>query len=105
MPALDFDSAGNLTVAFYDRRRDTSNLLYDQYMARINSNGSPLQANTKVSTFQSDPTKYTLYRSFIGDYQDVWDQNISNVDNFFSSWVGIPVATGIGDIYLSTIVP
>ena len=104
-PALDFDSSGNLTVTFYDRRNDANNLLYYEYMARINSNGSPLQANTRVGTFQSDPTKYTLYPSFIGDYQDVWNQTISNVDNFFSAWTGIPVSTGFGDIYLSNIVP
>jgi hypothetical protein len=127
MPALDFDSAGNMTVTFYDRRRDSSNnILYDQYMARINSSGSPLQANARVSTFQSDPSKYTLYPGFIGDYQDIWEQTISNVDTFFSSWAGIPghcsnsVTTSctqssncpsggtcifIGDIYMSTIVP
>ena len=105
MPALDFDLTGNLTVTFYDRRNDTNNIKYHQYMAHIDSNGSPLQANTRVSTFQSDPTKYTQYPCFIGDYQDIWDQTISNVDNYFSAWVGIPVSTGIGDIYLSTIVP
>jgi hypothetical protein len=106
MPALDFDLTGNMTVTFYDRRDDTNNIKYNVYMARIDSNGNPLQANTRVSTFQSDPTKYTgYYPDFIGDYQDIWDQTISNVDNYFSAWVGIPVTSGVGDIYMSTVVP
>ena len=106
MPALDFDLSGDLTVTFYDRRGDPNNILYNEYMARIASTGSPLQANTLVSTFQSDPTKYTgHYPGFIGDYHDIWDQTISNIDNYFSAWVGIPTTTGIGDIYMTTIVP
>ncbi|MDA8241407.1 MAG: sialidase family protein [Nitrospiraceae bacterium] len=103
MPALDFDSTGNLTVTFYDRRDDANNIKYYPYIARIDSTGRLRQANMRASTFQSDPTKYTQYPCFIGDYHDIWDQTISNVDNYFSAWVGIPAS--IGDIYLSTIVP
>lgn len=104
MPALDFDSSGNLIVTFYDRRDDPNNLLYHEYMSHIDSAGNRLEANQRVSTFQSNPGNYNSgqYKYFIGDYQDIWDQTISGVNNYFSSWVGIPVR---GDIYLSTILP
>ncbi|MDA8241126.1 MAG: sialidase family protein [Nitrospiraceae bacterium] len=105
LPALDFDLTGSLTVTFYDKRDDTNNIRYYEYMSRIDSTGRLLQGNTRVSTFQSDPTRYTQYPCFIGDYQDIWDQTISNVNNYFPAWVGIPVTSGIGDIYMSTIVP
>ncbi len=75
MPGIDFDTTGNLVVTFYDRRDDPNNLLYHLYMAHINSSGTRLEPTARVSTFQTDPTRYTgTYRSFIGDYQDLWYQ-------------------------------
>ncbi len=53
MPALDFDSSGNLVVTFYDRRDDPNNLLYHLYMAHIDSNGTRLEPTSRVSNFQS----------------------------------------------------
>lgn len=103
LPALDFDRSGNLVVTFYDRRDDGNNILYHEYMARIDSSGNPLQSNTRVSASQTDPRYYTQYPCFIGDYQDIWEQTISNTDKFFSSRVGITNA--VGDIYISEIVP
>ena|GEM_PF-2972101 len=55
MPALDFDSTGNMTVTFYDRRDDRQNIRYHLYSARINSGGNRLEPNIRVSAFQSDP--------------------------------------------------
>ena len=100
MPALDFDGTGNLIVTFYDRRDDPNNLLYHEYMAHIDSNGNLLEPNTRVSTFQSNPLNYP--HSFIGDYQDIWDQSFSTGEFYLSGWVGIP---SVGDIYLSGIQP
>ena len=87
MPALDFDGTGNLIVTFYDRRDDPNNLLYHEYMAHIDSNGNLLEPNTRVSTFQSNPLNYP--HSFIGDYQDIWDQSFSTGEFYLSGWVGI----------------
>lgn len=101
MPALDFDTTGNMAVTFYDRRDDINNKLYHLYMARINSNGQNLQPNARISTFQSNPAIYTQYQNFIGDYQDLWDQS-SGGENYYSAWVGIP---STGDIFMSVIVP
>jgi hypothetical protein len=100
MPALDFDSTGNLIVTFYDRRDDPNNILYHEYMAHIDSNGNLLEPNARVSTFQSNPQNYP--HSFIGDYQDIWDQSFSSGEFYLSAWVGIP---NVGDIYLSGIQP
>jgi hypothetical protein len=104
-PALDFDSSGNMLVTFYDRRGDTQNIKYDLYSARIDSSGNRLEPNVRVSTFQSDPTKYTKdtgEANSIGDYQDVWLQSQSGVEYYFPSWVGIP---NNGDIWMSAIQP
>lgn len=103
MPALDFDSSGNLKVIFYDRRDDPNNLLYHQYIAHIDSNGNNLKPNERVSTFQSDPEGYRDH--FIGDYQDIWDWTFSSGEKYHSAWVGIGIPADTGDIYLSGIEP
>lgn len=104
MPALDFDTSGNLKVTFYDRRDDTNptnpNLLYHLYVAHIDSNGNNLRANERVSTFQSNPQAYCF--SFIGDYQDIWDWTFSSGEKYNASWIGIP---SVGDVYLLGILP
>ena len=102
MPALDFDLTGNMIVTFYDRRDDSQNILYHLYSARIDSSGNRLEPNIRVSTFQSDPRKYTVDKNFIGDYHDVWCQAHSGVEYYFPSWVGI---TNVGDIWMSAIQP
>ena len=81
-----------------NRRDDLNNRLYHLYMAHINSNGTRLEPTTRVSTFQSDPSKYTgSFPGFIGDYQDIWYQTgFSTGAWFLSSSVGIP---SVGDIY------
>jgi hypothetical protein len=98
MPALDFDSTGNLVVTFYDRRDDPNNMLYHLYMAHIYSTGTRLAPTSRVSTFQSDPTEYTGdFPSFIGDYQDLWLQTgFPSGAWYLSGSVGIP---SVGDIY------
>ncbi len=105
MPALDFDSTGNMIVTFYDRRDDWQNIGYHLYSARINSGGNRLEPNIRVSTFQSDPRKYPYTvdgKYFIGDYQDVWSQDFGGVEYYLPSWVGIP---DDGDIWISAIQP
>jgi hypothetical protein len=100
MPALDYDSNGNVIVGFYDRRDDPSNLRYHLYVSHINATGGSLEPNLRVSTFQSDPTSYP----FIGDYQDIWcePETGTGTDYFLDSWVGIS-SQPIQDIYLSLI--
>ncbi len=98
MPALDFDSSGNVLVTYYDRQNDcTNNLKYDEYYTKIDSTGSQLVAPTKASSFQSDPSDNTFlggtineYR-FIGDYQQIWCDGGSPI-TWHSAWIGAPVS-------------
>jgi len=95
-----------MIVTFYDRRDDPGNLIYHEYMSRISPTGTLLEPNTRVSTFQSDPSAYEYwplpYWIFIGDYQDIWDWTFIPGEYYIPSWVGIP---SVGDIYLSVIQP
>jgi hypothetical protein len=104
MPALDYDTNGNVIVSFYDRRDDSSNIKYHMYVSHISATGGSLGPNLRVSTFQSDPTPYP--NKFIGDYQDIWcePETGTGTDYFLDSWVGIS-SQSIGDIYLSLIGP
>jgi hypothetical protein len=106
MPALDYDSSGNLIVTYYDRQGDclnNSNSLYDLYYTKIDSTGSSLQSPTRASTFQSDPSRNTFTGinnttySFIGDYQGLWSDDNSPVI-WHSAWIGAP-ANGSSDTY------
>jgi hypothetical protein len=47
-PALDVDRAGNVWVAYYDRRRDTRNLLIDTFLAK-SSNGGGTWTNSRLT--------------------------------------------------------
>ena len=106
MPALDYNSAGNVMITFYDRRDDgTQNLLYQHYVAEVDASGNPLDINRPVSTFSSDPrvhTSTTGYAGFIGDYHDVWTFSYPEGERTTSVWIGIPGATP-GEAYLSKI--
>jgi hypothetical protein len=111
MPALDYDSSGNLIATFYDRRHEQSaNFYYDLYMAHISAQGGSLGPNARVSSVLSDPNVYHRNLKFIGDYQDVWCETEvgGGIDYFLGAWVGIPIrpeGSGPGDIYFSLIQP
>lgn len=47
-PALDVDRAGNVWLAYYDRRRDTRNLLIDTFLAK-SSNGGGTWTNSRLT--------------------------------------------------------
>jgi hypothetical protein len=47
-PALDVDRAGNVWVAYYDRRRDSRNLLIDAFLAK-SSNGGGTWTNSRLT--------------------------------------------------------
>ena len=106
LPALDFDTSGNLIVTFYDRRNDgAANMKFHEYMSRIDPNGNRLQPDTRISADPFDPRTYTDKPSFVGDYQDIWDWTYTFGQYYVSVWVGLTKATGYGDIYLSAIQP
>jgi hypothetical protein len=103
MPSIDFNSSGNLVVPFYDRRNDGSNLLYDEYAAYITPNGTSIQPNLKLSTFQSNPQNSgSYYPGFIGDYQDVWDDYYPDGESATSAWIAV-LGTGPSEDYLTRI--
>ncbi len=81
MPAIDFNSAGNVVIAFYDRRDDPQNIKYHEYYAYLNVDGARLEANTRITTTPSDPTDIHATAGavvdFIGDYQSLWDWTYS----------------------------
>jgi hypothetical protein len=102
MPALDFDTSGNVLVTWYDRKDDSGNILYHQYLTYVTSDGLRLQAPTRVSSFQSNPMAGPQ-PGFVGDYQDVWDWTFSSGEKYHNVWVGIPTSTDIANIYVSGI--
>jgi hypothetical protein len=104
MPALDFDSTGNVTVTFYDRREDPGNLLFKLYGAHIRPDGTAIHPNFVVNSgFQSNPNDLPLFSGnthFIGDYHDMWSWTFSGTEQYFPAYVGIQ---GAADIYVSRI--
>ena len=102
MPAIDFFSSGNSVVTFYDRR-NTNNILYDQYMAYIDGNGNLLEPNKRIGTIRSNPQQNP--NAFIGDYQDVWVHNYSDGQSASNAWVGTADTVNPTDVFLSRIFP
>jgi len=96
LPALDFDSTGNVMSTFYDRRNGGTG--YRLYRAYINDVGTALLANQDVSTVTHTTT------DFIGDYHEIWNTNINGISTWISSWVGVNNASN-RDIFLSPIRP
>lgn len=99
MPALDFNSQGNVVVTYYDRHADPSNLAYRGYEAFINASGTRLDANDQwMGGFDSTVPA----NGFIGDYQGVWDWTYATGgERAIGSWIGI---TGtINDNWLTQI--
>lgn len=101
-PALDFDTTGDYLVVFYDRSQDTTNLLYREAWAHINSSGTRLNSGFVASVFDSDPSEVYSPGSlcFKGEYQDVWFWGYSDADGprFHALWTGHPVsATNVDD--------
>jgi hypothetical protein len=105
-PGIDFNAAGNMVVAFYDRRNDTTNIRYEDYFAYISPSGAPLHGNVRISTFATDPRQYTAATgaaSFVGDYREVWDWPYADGETAVAAWIGIPPLTVVGDAYATRI--
>lgn len=56
MPAIAVDETGNVHVAFFDRRNDPENLLYDIYYTSSADSGNNWTSNVRVSNISSDPS-------------------------------------------------
>jgi hypothetical protein len=98
MPAIDFNTLGNVVITYYDRHADNTNTSYRTYEAYLTPTGTRIDATDQdLSRFDSTPP----LNSFIGDYQDVWDWPFSGGEKATSSWVGI--SAGTFDIWLSRI--
>lgn len=120
MPAIDFNSNGNVVIAFYDRRDDLAsvcldqngnmqaNVCYHQYFAYVYPDGTPIpnEPNRRMSSFASNPGYHDGSdgpANFIGDYQDIWDHQFPEGEKATSGWIGIRDSVNIGDPYLSRI--
>ncbi len=103
LPALDFDSAGNVLVTFLDRRDDPDNLAYRLYRAWIDADGSALAPNRAVAPFSSTPARGAPLPGFLGDYHETWMTPVNGVATWFSAWIG---EGGDGpDVFVSAIRP
>ena len=56
MPAVAVDETGAIHVAFFDRRNDPNNLLYDVYYSSSSDFGETWTPNVRVSNISSDPS-------------------------------------------------
>ena len=59
---------GVISVIFYDRRNDPSNLLMDVYMAQSFDGGSTFEPNVRITTVSSDPTAGSARAGLLGEY-------------------------------------
>ncbi len=107
MPAIDFNSAGNVVIAFYDRRDDPQNKKYHEYYAYLNVDGVRLEPNTRITSSQSDPTLISTVAGadafFIGDYQSLWDWSYSFGERAVPAFVTVPGPDN-GEVNLARIV-
>jgi hypothetical protein len=59
---------GVVSVVFYDRRNDPSNLLMDLYLTQSFDGGVTFEPNVRVTTVSSDPTAGSARAGIIGEY-------------------------------------
>jgi hypothetical protein len=110
MPALDYTSAGNIIVAYYDRRDDVSNNVYNniryrEYYTYLTSSGAHVnsQADFAASPAGMDPSIMSWYGQGVGDYQDVWDDNYYlETERASSAWIGA-VTSLRSDLFFSRV--
>ncbi|HBC47636.1 MAG TPA: hypothetical protein DCZ43_11360, partial [candidate division Zixibacteria bacterium] len=57
MPTVAVDELGTVHVAFFDRRNDPNNLLYDVYYTSSSDLGYTWSPNVRVTTASSDPSQ------------------------------------------------
>jgi hypothetical protein len=67
-PAIAVDSAGVVTVSFFDRRADPGSQLYDVYVTQSLDGGLSFRRNVKVSLETSNAALDGFGGAFIGDY-------------------------------------
>ncbi len=73
-PWTTVDTSGVVTVVFYDRRNDPSNLLMDLYFTQSADGGTSWTPNQRITTVSSDPTAGSR-AGLIGEYIGLisWD--------------------------------
>ncbi len=96
MPAIDFNQAGDVIVTYYDRRDDSANTNYREYVTVMASDGSSRSYESQVI---GAPVSNPNGRS-IGDYQDVWVDNYPDGQSASFPWIGFPT-TLVNDLYFS----
>lgn len=95
MPALDFNSAGNVIITYYDRHNDPGNSAYRAYEKVVTYQGNPVDVTDQLMggdfTLVASPGLGGAGQApFIGDFQDVWDWTFADGEKATSSWIGIP---------------
>jgi hypothetical protein len=91
-PALDYNkTTGNVIIPYYHSHspapQSASNVVYDENVASVSATGTLLQTVT-VSPHSSISNQQSFQPGFLGDYQDVWDDNFAGVESALGAWVG-----------------
>jgi hypothetical protein len=102
MPALDSDTSGNVSITFYSSYGITGNAQYREWRAFRSFSGAVVTANKALASLWSDPSHYTIYPYFIGDYQDGTSIRGLGYNEYVPAWVGID-AISHGGIYLTDV--
>jgi hypothetical protein len=98
-PQIAVAPNGVVSVMFFDRRRDSSNLLIDVYLAQSTDGGQTFHPNVRVTNAASDPSVDAPIPSdgtnvtFFGDYQGL------AVDNHFAHVFWNDTRTGSQEIF------
>ena len=108
VPGIDFNTAGNVAVTYFDRR-NTNNVNYEQYMSYVFTNGDRIHPDVVVSPAVSDPTllpdfdgNLAGHQAFIADYQEVWIDNYPQGERGISAWIRV-LGNNWTDLFLSEI--
>lgn len=109
-PALDADAAGNVLLAWYDRRNDAGNVDYQQFAEYISPTGTPLAGGIQnVGTVTSRVSRFDgvsgtwVYDYFPGDYHEIFYWNYPDGPRFNDVWIGKPIGSTNGDVWVSEV--
>jgi BNR/Asp-box repeat protein len=91
MPWVNVSPDGGVNVAFFDRRDDSANVLYNLYWARSTDGGVTFQPNVKITTVQSNPNVWAQPVNAdsvgpLGDYIGMTSQQKGNSMYIYPIW-------------------
>jgi hypothetical protein len=97
LPWMELKSDGTIDIAWYDRRNDPADLMWDVYFSTSNDGGQTFSQNTRISSV-SFQTPRTIQGFWFGEYLGLVTNNQKTYIAFTSSFVD-----PMGDIFFSRI--